>query len=351
MDSFPVRRAAPEPWLLSSLADLTGAPTPRADMPVRGVAPLADAGPDDLGFLADRGYVADLASSRAGALLVAENLDPLIASDPRPRLVVHDGHAALATILEALFPGGDLTPEIHSTAVLGRGVRLGRGARIGPYAVVESGAEIGDGAAIGAHVVVGAGARVGAGSILHPHAVVYPGTELGARVILHSGCAVGVDGFGYAAKDGRPAKVPQVGRCVIEDDVEVGANTTIDRGSIGATRVGRGAKLDNLVQIAHNVTVGPAALLAAQVGVAGSSRIGAGVRAGGQAGIAGHLTVGDGAQLAAQAGVVGDIPPGETVMGFPARPRTEFLRATAAASKVPDLAKRVAALERARRDE
>jgi UDP-3-O-[3-hydroxymyristoyl] glucosamine N-acyltransferase len=227
-------------------------------------------------------------------------------------------------------------------------VRLGRGVRIGPYAVIESGAEIGDGASIGAHVVVGAGARVGAGSTHYPHDVLYPGTELGARVILHSGSAVGVDGFGYAPKDGRPAKVPQVGRCVIEDDVEVGANTTIDRGSIGTTRVGRGAKLDNLVQIAHNVTVGPAALLAAQVGVAGSSRVGAGVLAGGQAGIAGHLTVGDGAQLAAQAGVVTDIPPGQIVMGFPARPRTEFLRATAGASKVSELAKRVAALERSR---
>jgi UDP-3-O-[3-hydroxymyristoyl] glucosamine N-acyltransferase len=346
MDTFPRRRSQAVPQLLSSLAELLGASPPEQDLEIRGIAPVAEAGPDEMGFLADGRYLKELADSRAGALLVTSTLEPRIVGDARPRLVVEDGHIALLSILDRFFPEEGMAPEVHPTAVLGRGVRLGQSTRIGPYAVVESAADIGDGVAIAAHVVVGAGARIGSGSILYPGAVVYPGVVLGERVVLHAGACVGVDGFGYTPHDDRLEKVPQVGPCVIEDDVEIGANTTIDRGSIGPTRIGAGTKIDNLVQIGHNVTVGRHTVLAGQVGVAGSTRIGSWVQAGGQVGFAGHMTIGDGVRLAAQSGVTGDIPPRETVEGYPARPRMQFLRATAAQAKVPELVRRVRELER-----
>ena len=346
MITFPLRERDPEPSSLSRLAALLGLPAPEREVEVRGVAPLGTAGPDQLGLLTDRRYLGGVAGSRAGALLVSRELSTLLPEGTPPSLVVEDAHFALITILEAFFPALPADPEIHPTAVLGRRARLGARVRIGPYAVIEDGAVVSDDTCIGSHVVVGAGAAIGASTILHPHVVVYPGAVLGERVIVHSGARIGVDGFGYAADGGRPRKVPQVGRCVIEDDVEIGANATIDRGSIGETRVRTGAKLDNLVHLAHNVSVGPGALLAALVGVAGSTTLGAGVQAGGQSGVGGHLTVGPGARIAAQAGVVRDVPPGETVMGFPARPRGEFLRTAAGQRRVRDLAKRLRAIEK-----
>ena len=345
MNTFPLRRREPIPQTLSTLAALLEVPAPEEDTEVRGVAPIGDAEPDQLGFLADRRYLGAISETRAGALLVSRELTELLPADSRPRLVVKDAHVALVSILDTLFPEEAEAPEVHASAVLGRGVRLGTGVRIGPYAVIESEAEVHDGAKIGAHCVIGSGARVGKDTILHPHVVIYPRATVGERVILHAGVRIGVDGFGYAFRDGEQGKVPQVGGCVIANDVEVGANSTIDRGSIGETRVDAGAKLDNLVHLGHNVVVGPNAMLAGQVGVAGSSRIGSGVFAGGQAGVSGHLTVGDGAKLAAQAGITGDIAEGETVMGFPARPRAQFLRSTAAQGRVLELLQRVRTLE------
>ncbi len=352
MNSFPLRRAPSGADLpLRALATHLGAPDPGGGAgTVRGIAPLAQAGATELGFLAHRRYLPDLAGSRAGALLVAESLVPLLGEDARLRLVVQDPHRALASLLDLFFPPTEEDPEVHATAVLGRGVRLGEGARIGPYAVVEEGVSLGDRVRVGAHVVVGAGSRVGAGSILHPHAVLYPGTVLGAGVILHAGACLGVDGFGYVEDGGALRKVPQVGGCFVGDEVEIGANTTVDRGSIGETRVEAGAKLDNLVHLGHNVVVGHMTLLAAQVGVAGSTRIGAGVMTGGQVGINGHTHVGDGARLAGQAGVTGDVPAGATVMGFPARERGAYLRTAALQGKLPELRERIRKLE-ARLDE
>lgn len=346
MTNFPLREPGSAPTSLARLAELLDLPRPGIEVEIRGIAPLAEAGPDQLGLLADRRYLGRVPESRAGALLVSRDLAALLPEAAPPALVVADAHLALIKVLESLFPPAPADPEIHPTAVLGSGTRLGARLRIGPYAVIEEGASVGDGVRIGAHSVVGAGAVIGSSSILHPHVVLYPGAVLGEGVIVHAGARVGVDGFGYAADAGRARKVPQVGRCVIEDDVEIGANATIDRGSIGETRVSAGAKLDNLVHLAHNVSVGPGALLAALVGVAGSSSVGAGVQAGGQSGISGHLSVGAGARLSAQAGVIGDIAPGETVMGFPARPRTEFLRAVAGQRRVRDLMRRVRAIEK-----
>ena len=346
MNSYPVRRSQPVPQSLSRLAELLAVPSPEGNLEIRGVAPIADATPDQLGFLAHRRYLREITGSRAGAILVAKDLVELLPDDPRPRLAVDDAYFALALVLDAIFPLRDASPEIHDSAILGTGAQLGKDVRIGPYAVVESGARIGDGCQIGAHCVVGEGARIGRNSFLHPHVVIYPEVVVGERVILHAGVRVGVDGFGYTFHDGRHEKVPQIGACIIEDEVEIGANTTVDRGSIGETRIHSGAKLDNLVHLGHNVVVGSCAILAGQVGVAGSARIESKVLAGGQVGIGGHLTVGEGAELAGQAGIIGDVAPGETVMGFPARPRSEFLRSAAAQSKIPELLARVRDLER-----
>ncbi|RMH15290.1 MAG: UDP-3-O-(3-hydroxymyristoyl)glucosamine N-acyltransferase, partial [Gemmatimonadetes bacterium] len=315
-----------------------------AEHEVLGVAPLERARPDQLGLLADRRYLAALGGSHAGALLVSEELAP--EADERPRLVVAQPHAAMAVLLEHFHPPFREAPGVHPTAVLGEGVRLGEGVHVGPYAVVEDGAVLGEGVILRAHVVVGRGARIGAGSVLFPHAVVYPGAELGERVILHAGARVGVDGFGYVPLPDGPRKIPHVGGCVLEDDVELGANTCVDRGSIDETRIGRGSKLDNLVHIAHNVRVGAGSLMAALVGIAGSTRIGAGTMWGGQSGAIDHMVVGDGVRVSAQAGITTEVPPGETMMGFPARPMADYLKAYAATFRLGELRRRVAALEK-----
>jgi UDP-3-O-[3-hydroxymyristoyl] glucosamine N-acyltransferase len=314
-----------------------------ATVRVRGVAPLSEAREDHLGLLAHRRYVAELPKTRSGAILVSTALQGELQG--RPGVVVDDPYEALVTLLHHLYPPSPAPPGIHPTAVVGSQVRLGESVRIGPFAVVEEGCELGDGVQVGPHVVIGRGCWVGEETVLHPHAVLYPGSILGRRVIVHAGVRVGSDGFGYVASDEGYHKVPQVGRCVIEDDVEIGANSCIDRGSIGDTVIGSGSKLDNLVHVAHNVHVGPNCAMAALVGIAGSARIGRGVVFGGQSGSAGHLTIGDGARVAAQAGVINDVAPEETVAGFPAREIRAFMKGTALVLRLPELLKRLRAVE------
>ncbi len=347
MESFVTRRSPAPQFLLSEAAALLGAEVRGPGDPrLNGIRNLRDAGPGDISMVSDRRYLEAARSSGAGAFLVPQALADELAGDARsPQLVVEGVQLALARLLDWLHPRNDMEPAIHPTAVLGRGALLGSDVVIGPYAVIESGAELGDSVRIGAHSVVGSGVRIGARSVVHPHVVLYPGSVLGEEVILHSGVRIGVDGFGYVLVDGEHRNVPHVGRCVLEDRVEVGANTTIDRGSISDTRVGAGTKIDNLVQLGHNVEVGPRSILVSQTGIAGSTRLGAGVVCGGQVGIAGHVEIGDGAQLAGQAGVTGNVAAGSVVMGFPARPRQEYLRTAAAQRKVPELLSRVRDLE------
>jgi UDP-3-O-[3-hydroxymyristoyl] glucosamine N-acyltransferase len=224
---------------------------------------------------------------------------------------------------------------------LGRGVRLGKDVTVGPYAVVGDGASLGDNTVIDAHVVIGAGVSVGAHCHLFPGVTLYPGSTLANRVIAHAGVRIGGDGYGYVFSDGAHQKIPHVGRCLIHDDVEIGANTTIDRGSIDDTVIGAGTKIDNLVQIGHNCAIGKLCLIMSQVGLAGSTRIGDGVILGGQVGVRGHLEIGDGAKIGGQAGVFGDVPAGETWSGYPARPHRESLRASAALFKLAGMIKRL----------
>lgn len=330
---------------LKELAELVGGRTGGdGAVTVRDVASLREAGPDELGLLADRRYVARVAESRAGAFLVSTDLEDEL-PDGCAYVAVEDPHGALVPLLEHFHPEPEPGEGIHATAVLGRGVTVGVGVRIDAYAVVGDGATLGDRCRIGPHAVVGERCRVGEASVVHDHVTLYPGTVLGRRVTVHSGARLGVDGFGYARIDGAYRKIPQVGRCVVEDDVEIGANTCIDRGSIGETRVGAGSKIDNLVHLAHNVRVGPRCAMAAQVGIAGSTRVGDGVVFGGQAGIGGHVDVGDRARIAGQAGVIGDIEAGASVTGYPARDFRTYFRATAHFLRLPDLARRVTDLE------
>ncbi len=330
-----------------SVAEVTGGAWDGVpELPITGVAPLKEAGPTELGFLADQRYLDELEGSRAGAILVARNLAERGVEDSRPHLVVAEPHRALRALLHALQPEEVPPPHIHPTAVLGSGVELGVGVSLGPYVVLEDGVRVGDHCRIGAHAVIGRDARVGDGSVIHPHAVIYPRVEIGKRVILHSGVRVGVDGFGYVFQDGAHEKIPQVGPCRIEDDVEIGANACVDRGSIGTTSIGAGTKLDNLVHVGHNVQVGRGSLLVAQVGIGGSSRIEDGAVLGGQAGIAGHVTIGKGARVAGQAGVIGDLPPEATVSGYPARDHREYLRGMANVFRLPEMTRRLRELER-----
>ena len=307
---------------------------------VHGVAALDRASLRDLSFLAVAKYASVFGSTRAGVVLIA----PALADSPGPaptRIIVDRPQEALLSLLPLFHRAAVAVPGVHSTAVIGSGVTLGAGVSIGPYAVIGSAARIGDAVVIGAHCVVGNGVTVGEGSQLYPSVTVYSGSALGKRVTVHAGARIGSDGFGYVQRDGTHHKIPHVGRCIVEDDVEIGANTTIDRGSIDDTVIGAGTKIDNLVQIAHNVRVGRLCLIMAQAGVAGSTRIEDGVMLLGQVGIAGHHTIGTGARVAAQAGVFGDIPAGETWSGYPARPHNEALRAQAALFKLPALLRRI----------
>jgi UDP-3-O-[3-hydroxymyristoyl] glucosamine N-acyltransferase len=307
---------------------------------VSGVAPLDRAEASHLSILSNAKYQALFATTRAGIVLV----DPEFresAGSPRARIIVKQPLEKLLALLPRLYPARQTQRSIAPTARIGRGVRLGQNISIGDYAVVGTNVKLGDDVVIGAHCVIGDDAAIGNGSRLWPHVTVYSGASIGAKVFLHSGVRIGSDGFGYVFRDGAHQKIPHVGGCIIGDDVEIGANSTIDRGSIDDTVVGEGTKIDNLAHIAHNVRIGKKCLIMAQVGIAGSVTVGDGAIIAGQAGISGHLTIGAGARIGAQGGVFGDIPAGETWSGYPARPHRESLRASAALLKLAGMIRRL----------
>ena len=307
---------------------------------VQALAPLDRATSVDLSFLASARYAPLYQATKAGAVLIAPEFESM-PTTAAARIVVAKPHDAMLTVLPRLYRAPRRQPGVHATARLGRGVTLGSDIAIGPYAVIGDGAVVGDRSWVDAHVVIGAGAVLGTDVRLYPGVTLYSGTTLGDRVIVHAGARLGSDVFGYVFRAGVHDKIPHVGRCIIEQDVEIGANTTIDRGSIDDTVVGAGTKIDNLVQVGHNVRIGRLCLIMAQVGIAGSARIGDGVILAGQAGLAGHITVGDRARVAAQAGAFGDIPAGETWSGYPARPHRQSLRASAALLRLADFMKKL----------
>ncbi len=315
-----------------------------ATRPVSGVAALGEAGPGDLTFVAGARYASRLGATRPAAILVPESLE---LDAPGSTLIrVGDPQLAFSRLVPLFHPAEPLRPGVATSASLGTGVSLGADVRIEPYALIGDGAKIGDRSWIGSFTVLEAGAEVGEDCRIAHSCSILAGVRLGERVLVHPGTRIGTDGFGYARTPDGAVKIPQVGGCRIGDDVEIGANCTIDRGSLGDTSIGARTKIDNLVHIGHNVEIGEDCMIVAQVGVAGSVRIGQGAALAGQAGIAGHLTIGPGARIAAQAGVIGDVPPGAEYSGYPARPHAHAMRASAALLRLPAALKRLEAVER-----
>ncbi len=300
------------------------------------IAPLDRAGAGDLSFFAVPRYAPLFEKSDASVVLVAPGLADM-PGRVAARIIVDKPHEALLALLPRLYTPPAREPGIHPTARLGRGVTLADGVTVGAYVVIDDGASVGEGSWLEAHVVIGREVAIGRDCRIHPGAVLYQGARLHDRVQIHSGVRIGADGFGYVFRGGAHQKIPHIGRCIIESDVEIGANSTIDRGSIDDTVIGAGTKIDNLVHIGHNVRVGRLCLIMAQVGVAGSTHIGDGVIIAGQAGIGGHIELGDKARIGGQAGVFGSVPAGETWSGYPARPHRESLRAQAALFKLASM--------------
>lgn len=309
---------------------------------VTAVAPLDRAGPGEISFLTDARYVTAARGSRAGAFLAGEDVADL----PAPVLRSSSPQQSLIDLVTLFHPPAPTVGGIDPGARVAPDAQIDPTASVGALAVVEAGARLGAHVRLYPLAYVGANAEIGEGSVLHPHAVVRDGVRLGRRVVVHAGAVIGDDGFGYVHDGRRHRKIPQVGTVVVEDDVEIGANSAIDRAMLGETVIGRGTKIDNLVQIAHNVVIGEHCIIVAQVGISGSARLGRGVVLAGQVGVADHLTVGDGVIAEAQTGVATDLEPGARVFGTPALPALESKRALLAARRLPDALKRLAAVER-----
>jgi UDP-3-O-[3-hydroxymyristoyl] glucosamine N-acyltransferase len=307
---------------------------------IRRVRSLERAEPDDLGVCSGGRWLAALATTRAGAVLLAEDIAD--APGPETRIVVDDPMRAMTLVATALSNGNGLASGVDSTARLGTGVQLGAGCRIGAYAVLGAHVVVGEGVDIGPLTVIESAVQIGDRSVIEARVVIHQGTQIGRRVLIQSGAVIGGQGFGFLSSAAGHERVPQVGGCLLEDDVEVGAGSCIDRGSLDDTVVGQGTKIDNLVHVAHNVRIGKHCLIMAGVGIAGSTRLGDGVILAGQSGLSGHLQIGDRARIGGQAGVISSVPADAAYSGFPARPHREFLRAQAALYR---LAAHVDALE------
>jgi UDP-3-O-[3-hydroxymyristoyl] glucosamine N-acyltransferase len=308
---------------------------------IEGVSTLEMAGANMVTFLANPKYKDQLPGTRAGAVIISPEVPY-----ERACLISRNPYADFTKVVGLYAPPIPRpAPGIHPLAVVHPEAHLGQDVAIGPFCVVGAKARLGDHTVLTAQVFIGDDTVVGDHCIVYANVVVRERVAIGNRVIIHPGTVIGADGFGFAPVGETYAKIPQIGTVVIEDDVEIGANVTIDRASLGETRLGQGCKIDNLVQIAHNVTIGPLTVIAAQTGISGSSKVGRHVMIGGQAGLSGHLTIGDHAVLGAQAGITRDVPEKQFVSGYPARPHTESMRQLAAVARLPELIKKIQRLE------
>ncbi len=330
---------------LAELAALTGGVLENGNplFSVSGAAAVTEATGDQVTFFGNARYLPALKQSQAAAAFVPMDFSEQVA----PALIrVANPSLAFAQALEKFAPPPvTYAPGVHPTAVIGPDVTLGRHVSIQPYAVIERGAAIGPGSIIGAHVFIGQESAVGAGCHIHPHVTIRERSVIGSRVVIHSGTVVGSDGFGYEFAGGRHVKIPQTGSVRIDDDVEIGANVTIDRARFGRTWIQEGAKIDNLVQIAHNVVVGRHSIIVSQTGISGSSKLGDYVKLAGQVGLVGHIEIGERAIVGAKSGVSKNIPAGETWFGYPATPIRESKERLAYINRLEKLYARVRKIE------
>jgi UDP-3-O-[3-hydroxymyristoyl] glucosamine N-acyltransferase len=307
-----------------------------------GFAPALTARTGDLTFAENEDFFAKAEQSAASAILV----DGKFSSTKKTLIRVANARVAFAKVLPLFFPEPKCVPGIHPTAIASKSAQIDNTAQIGPCCVIGEGVEIGARVILHGLNHIGDNTVIDNDSQLFPKVTVYPQSQIGKRVRIHAGTVIGSDGFGYVLDEGIHRKIPQIGSVIIGDDVEIGANVTIDRGALGPTVIGKGTKIDNLVQIAHNVCIGENCLVVAQVGIAGSTKIGSYVILAGQVGLAGHLKVGDRVIVAAQSGVMNDIPSGEKWLGAPAQPDRQAKRQLVALQQLPELIKRVKELEK-----
>jgi UDP-3-O-[3-hydroxymyristoyl] glucosamine N-acyltransferase len=340
----------PQPKTVADIATLVGgAVVGDGAFLIEGVAEVASAGPKDVASFHNMKYLAAAQTSPAGCLLVPPQAKDA-ACAAKTKIVVADPQAAFAILL-ALIDGArraKIPAGVSAKASVHPLAKLGANVHIGDFVVVEKGAAVGDDCVLMPQTYVGENAKLGKGCRLYPQVVVREDCELGERVVIHSGTVVGADGFGFTTdrKTGRHTKIPQIGNVVIGDGVEIGANVTIDRATLGSTVIEAGAQIDNLVQIAHNVRIGRDSVIVSQVGVAGSTTVGRNVILAGQAGLAGHLTVGDGAIITAQTGVMSDVPPKAMLFGSPGRPHREAFKLQALYGRLPELVERLKEIEK-----
>jgi UDP-3-O-[3-hydroxymyristoyl] glucosamine N-acyltransferase len=312
------------------------------DVEITGVAAIEDAGPGQLTFIANLKYAAQARTTKASAIIV----DDKFPADGRAVLRSKNPYLSFAQALQLFYQPPQYAPGVHATAVVDPSARIGRNASIGPYAIVDADVTIGDDCVLLGHVVIYRGARIGNNFLAHAHSVVREFCQVGNNVILQNGVVIGADGFGFARDANGWHKIVQSGITVIEDDVEVQANACVDRASIGETRIKRGAKIDNFVQVGHGSTVGENTMLCSQVGLAGSTEVGKNVILAGQVGVAGHCTIGDNAIATAQSGIPNDVAANTMVSGYPAIENRQWLRSVAVFNKLPELAKTLRSVTR-----
>jgi UDP-3-O-[3-hydroxymyristoyl] glucosamine N-acyltransferase len=310
------------------------------DPEINGVAAIEEAAPGKLTFVANQKYAAAAKTTKASAVIVSEDF-PAIAA---PTLRTRNPYLAFARAIELFYKPPAYPPGVHPTAAIHSDARIGKNASVGAYVVIDQDVEIGDNCVLLPHVVIYRGARIGNNFFAHAHAVVREYCRVGDDVTLQNGAIIGADGFGFAKEDdGRWRKITQSGITVLEDDVEVQANSCVDRASLGETRIGRNTKIDNLVEVAHNCRVGERSMLCAQAGLAGSTTLGRDVILAGQVGVAGHCTLGDGVVATAQSGIPNDVPSGKVVSGYPAVENKQWLRCVAIFNRLPELARAIRA--------
>ncbi|MFB3041130.1 MAG: UDP-3-O-(3-hydroxymyristoyl)glucosamine N-acyltransferase [Candidatus Poribacteria bacterium] len=312
------------------------------EIEIRGVAGIKEARQNEITFVANAKYRREMEHTQASAIIIGKDISPMdggIACNGKPTIQVENPYIAFVKVMEifAWRKRRKFDRGVHKTAILGENVQLGERVSIQAYAVIEDNVEIGDETVVSPFVYIGDGTKIGGEVLIYPNVTIREDIQIGNRVIIHCGAVIGSDGFGFATVSDRHHKIPQIGTVIIEDDVEIGANTTVDRATMtnGATIIKRGTKIDNLVQIAHNVVIGEDCRIAAQVGLAGSSEIKDRVTIAGQGGTAGHLTVGEDSVILAKSAVTKDTPAGSYVSGFPARPHANELRIQASLRKLP----------------